>query len=131
MAFIKSSVITLKQGLGVAPDRYQREQSWIVQNMKRMLGIWLQKPWCGITPFWSQTPKAKSVKRPDLRNLLWNISLTNLREFVPQKQAFSDPTEQSKMADLKGTLNLPHKQLNLNIGATRRQRNCYWYLDLF
>lgn len=41
-------------------------------------------------------PKAKSVKRPDLRNLLWNISLTNLREFVPQKQAFSDPTENVK-----------------------------------
>lgn len=76
-------------------------------------------------------PKAKSVKRPDLRNLLWNISLTNLREFVLRNRPFLTQKNKvkSKLTDLLGILNLPCKQLHPNTGATLRERNCYQYVE--
>lgn len=48
------------KGKGGSPD--QSEQSRIVQNMNRKLGIWFQKPWCGITGFWSQTLRANQLQ---------------------------------------------------------------------
>lgn len=42
--------------------------------------------------------------------------------------AFSDSTEQSKITDLLGILNLPCKELHPNTGATLMERNCYQYI---
>lgn len=62
MAFIKSSVISHKQGWGETQTSYQNEQSWIVQAMNRKLGIWLQKPIVWFRRVLKSDPKAKSVK---------------------------------------------------------------------